>query len=404
MSTSWPGCWDHLFRHLERVRWYQAGYWTALCPAHRDATPSLSLRVVGGKLRFYCHAQHCTQEAILEAISARAGVGFTYEDLHADNASHCGRRPVRRGTTAMRITATYDYHGRDGSLLYQAVRIDNAADGRPKDFRYRRPDPDCPGAWLWGLGEVPRVLYRLPELLALSAQAGELPPERRPWVLLLEGEKDCETARRLGVRATTPPCGAAKWHMVDVTPLEGMRLCLVPDVDAPDPKTWRRPGLEHSLQALNILNGHAAEVRMLRLPVQEGQDFTDWAEALPASLGPEGKRRALGRLVASAPAWGPWGPLVRPRDPFLDAVADVAERLWREEYRIHTPAELDGTINVQIYAFGQELAGAHRAGHKPDASVLLSRLVRMGAEILRGVSDLRLEELARRARNDEARP
>lgn len=56
----------------------------------------------------------------------------------------------------LRIIKTYDYVDETGALLYQVCRLE------PKSFRQRRPD----GAdgWIWKLGDVRRVLYRLPGL------------------------------------------------------------------------------------------------------------------------------------------------------------------------------------------------------------------------------------------------
>jgi hypothetical protein len=403
VTMSWPTCWDHVFRHLDRVKRFQAGYWTALCPAHEDRRPSLSVRVLGGKLRFYCHAQRCTQQEILEALSSRALRELTYEDLHEDNRHYTGRPPARRArATAVAITATYPYLDEAGTTLFESVRFEPGSAGALKDFRYRRPNPDwAPGQdpdleWLWNLTGARRVLYRFPELVAAAERSRNLPPGRRPWVLLLEGEKDCETARGLGVLGTTCACGAKKWHLTELDVLEGMRLCVVPDVDPPDPRQMVNPGMEHALQAINLLHGRAAEIKLLRLPVAEGKDFTDWAHRFPPGTAPQAVRKALGRLVGAAAAWGPWGPQVRPRDPFLDDVADEAERLWREEYRVHTPAELAGSIDVQLHAFKGDLAEAVRGKKKPDPASLLARLTRLAAEVLRGVGDLRLEEAGRR--------
>jgi hypothetical protein len=75
-----------------------------------------------------------------------------------------------------RILATYDYRDEKGVLLFEVVRL-----GNPKDFRQRRPDPAAKDGWNWRLGDIRRVLYRLPELLAAN------PAEP---VFVTEGEKD----------------------------------------------------------------------------------------------------------------------------------------------------------------------------------------------------------------------
>jgi hypothetical protein len=84
------------------------------------------------------------------------------------------------------IIATYDYTDETGALLFQVCRL------VPKDFRQRRPDRK--GGWAWKLGDTRRVLYRLPELCEAIAQ-------RRP-IYIVEGEKDVESLRKLGLVAT----------------------------------------------------------------------------------------------------------------------------------------------------------------------------------------------------------
>src|SRR5687767_9716487 len=94
-----------------------------------------------------------------------------------------------------RIVKEYDYTDAGGRTLYQVVRFE------PKDFRQRRPDGR--DGWIWDLEGVPRVLYRLPEVLAL---------EKGSTVWLVEGEKDVETLREHGLVATTNAQGAnAPW-------------------------------------------------------------------------------------------------------------------------------------------------------------------------------------------------
>ena len=91
--------------------------------------------------------------------------------------------------------AKYDYTDEAGELLFQVVRY------APKGFRQRRPDGN--GGWVWSLGNVRCVPYRLVELMEAVAEA-------RP-ILIVEGEKDVESLRQLNVCATTNAGGAGKW-------------------------------------------------------------------------------------------------------------------------------------------------------------------------------------------------
>lgn len=108
-----------------------------------------------------CHAG-CPAENIVAAL------GLKLADLFPP-------RPASVAPVVPRIAATYAYTDEDGWLLFECVRF------TPKTFRQRRPDTAKPGAWVWNLEGVRRVLYRLPELKA--ARAAAVGPERAKWQL-----------------------------------------------------------------------------------------------------------------------------------------------------------------------------------------------------------------------------
>lgn len=66
-----------LLDRLQKVRPAGDNRWTALCPAHEDRSPSLSIRVAGDKILIHCHAG-CPTDDVL------AAVGLTFSDLYAD--------------------------------------------------------------------------------------------------------------------------------------------------------------------------------------------------------------------------------------------------------------------------------------------------------------------------------
>jgi len=86
--------------------------------------------------------------------------------------------------TRPQIIATYDYTDEAGKLLFQICRKN------PKSFFPARR-PDGRGNWVWNVEGVPRVLYRLPELI------------KAQLVCIAEGEKDCDNVAKLGFTATT---------------------------------------------------------------------------------------------------------------------------------------------------------------------------------------------------------
>src|SRR5215216_5447667 len=126
--------------------------WIALCPAHDDHNPSLSISQGEKGPVLFCHAG-CSFEQIKVAVGLDR----------------------KNGNGSRMMLATYDYFDEQNNLLYQEVRYS------PKDFRQRKPDGK--GGWDWKLNGVRRVPYRLPELLA----ADLLMP-----VFIVEGEKDAD--------------------------------------------------------------------------------------------------------------------------------------------------------------------------------------------------------------------
>lgn len=181
--------------------------------------------------------------------------------------------PTSRRKPAERIVATYDYTNAEGNLLFQSVRFE------PKDFKQRRPDG--PDGWVWGLGDTPRVLYRLPEIL--RADPGQ-------WIFVVEGEKDADNLVAVGMAATTNPMGAGKWSKLsDDSALHGRRVAILPDNDA--------VGRKHALDVAAWLHGKAAELKIVELP-GDGKDASDWLAA-------GGTVQALLALVDSAALYDP---------------------------------------------------------------------------------------------------
>jgi putative DNA primase/helicase len=247
----------------------------ALCPAHDDKNPSLSITEGDdGKILVHCH-HGCTAEEIAAAL------GIEMRDLMPDTrpTPQCAKRPPSK------IVATYPYRDADGNLVYHVVRMD------PKDFRQRRPHPDGEH-WIWGLtagkyyqgrdgdwrpaprdytGEtttfpaVKPTIYRLPEILQCKAHG-------RP-IVIVEGEKDVDSLTRLGIPATCNSGGAGKFHLLPPEVLEvfrGMRVGILPDNDV--------PGRKHGEAVVSILSPLAAEIRITTVP-DPHKDVSDWIAA-----------------------------------------------------------------------------------------------------------------------------
>ncbi len=241
----------------------------AKCPFHEDRTPSLSITPSKGV--FYCHGCGATGSAI-DFVQRIENIGFA--EALKRTAEFAGMSPLPFTATPTndaaktksktnshpaptikaepsRVGAAYDYTDEQGELLYQVQRLE------PKSFRQRRPDGK--DGWAWSLGDVRRVLYRLPRVLAAEV------------VFVVEGERDVETLEAAGVVATTNSGGATQpWLPEYTAALTDKGVVVIPDAD--------KPGRERGGRIVKALTGHASEVLLVELPVGH-KDVSEFFEA-----------------------------------------------------------------------------------------------------------------------------
>jgi hypothetical protein len=116
-------------------------------------------------------------------------------------------------------------------------------------------------------------------------------------VIVLEGEKICDLADKIGVTTTTAAHGAKSPRRTDWSPLAGKTVILVPDHDAAGEGYVNAVGDE-----LAKLNPKPV-IRIARLPLKdEGDDFEQWLEACPDTWGPDECRAEIERLAVE---WTP---------------------------------------------------------------------------------------------------
>lgn len=214
----------------------------ALCPAHNDKNPSLSLsQGDGGHVLLNCLAGCKTKDVLKE-------VGLELADLMPQDI--------------------YEYRDAENKLLKQVIRK------KGKKFSQRRPDGK--GGWISDTKNVRHTLYKLPELLASGRQR----------VFITEGEKDADNLTQLGCIATTNSGGASsKWHPEYSKSLRGRHVVILPDND--------KPGKDRANRISKKLSGIAKSIRIVELPdLPKKGDVTDWIEA-------GGTKRDLIRIVTS---------------------------------------------------------------------------------------------------------
>jgi hypothetical protein len=202
------------------------------CPHHDDQTASLGVtQADDGRALLKCQAG-CATEDVVKAL------GLSMADLF----------PANPNGTASFVAATYDYTDENGVFLFQVIREE------PKAFRQRRKSV---GKWVWNLGDVRRVLYRLPNVVA-AVKDGKT-------IYLVEGEKDVHSLEAVGEVATCNPMGAGAWKDDYTQPLQGAQVVIVRDRDP--------AGRAHAATAAASLQGIAASVAVVE--ACSGKDASD---------------------------------------------------------------------------------------------------------------------------------
>lgn len=243
----------------------------ARCPAHEDQRASLSVGLgAEGRVLLKCQAG-CTFAAVRDAA------GLQSSDLSPQRTDGTNSR-------GSRIEVTYDYTDEHGKLLYQVCRKE------PKAFVQRRPDG---GGWSWHIGDVRRVLYRLP---ALSGSAS---------VYVVEGEKDADRLASFGLVATTNAGGAGKWrddYARQLVTAGARSVVVLPDNDT--------PGRNHAADVARSCTAAGLSVRVIDLPgLPPKGDVSDW-------FNQRHTRDELEQLVSSATVWTP-AAAIPPALPFM---------------------------------------------------------------------------------------
>jgi 5S rRNA maturation endonuclease (ribonuclease M5) len=217
--------------------------------------PSLSIgEGRDGRVLATCHRGNpCSLDEICKAM------GITANDLFPDKDEVEVKVPVKaeKLNKNLALVATYDYRDELGELLFQKQRF--VDENGKKTFRQRKPDGE--GGWTYQLGEVPRVLYRLPQVVNAIANGKSI------WVV--EGEKDADTLVEAGYEATTMPNGAGTWLEIHTEAVAGANIFLISDND--------EVGQKHALDVAETLRQAGCKVK-IGIPPEGYKDITDLYE------------------------------------------------------------------------------------------------------------------------------
>lgn len=244
--------------------------WSALCPAHDDHDPSLSIADgTNGHPVVFCHAK-CSQDAVIDALRDR---GLWHEQqLDEIPLVHSKLGPY---------SSFWDYRDASGLQVLRACRWEREGG---KEFR---PLTFQGGRWEWKQFDAARPLYRLPALLAQNSKR----------VLVVEGERTADAAVKLfgnSFEVTTWSGGSKAASKTDWKPVSGRDVTLVADNDD--------AGRKAMAEVAAILRGLRCTVRVADLTplgaLPNGWDIADVLDDQAIDLDALSEAISSARIVA----------------------------------------------------------------------------------------------------------
>lgn len=222
---------DQFLSHLQGVKKHGANQWQALCPAHQDDKPSLSVKDADGTILLFCFAG-CLPKQILDSLD------LTFRDLWADNPEDI-----------------YQYRNSKGNLSHEKVKYRDAKGN--KTFTQRHIAKD--GKLIKDIKGVPRIPYNHPQVIIAL--------KRNDLIVYTEGEKDANTAVMLGYIGTTMG-GAAEWDEDYIRFFQNAQIAVIADKDD--------AGIKLAQRISGDLIKVSKSVKVVILP--QGKDLTEWVE------------------------------------------------------------------------------------------------------------------------------
>lgn len=192
---------NELLPRLKKVSKRGNGY-TALCPAHNDHNPSLSIsESKDGKILLKCHTG-CSCADVCEAL------GIKEKDLFPDNKVEYKQKSIKKVFDREHI-----YTDESGNIIAKK-KIYRLSDGGKTAIWERYEN----GNYIAGLKGIEPPLYRLSRVV-----------KELETVYVTEGEKDTEIVEKMGYTATTIP--NKKWLLEYKTYLQNKDIIIIRDID-----------------------------------------------------------------------------------------------------------------------------------------------------------------------------
>lgn len=218
-----------------------AGYMVH-CPAHEDKTPSMSVGERDGKILVKCFAG-CRAETIMSKM------GLSMSDLFTEERTAEEKAEVIRKLNTPKEVAKYEYFVQDESALDEWRLTGWKSRYEPKDFRWFKADGSSGRP-------VEKTLYNFRAVVENFKEP----------VFLVEGEKDVETLKKLGLIAICSPDGCNAWEDSYTNALVGATVRIIPDND--------EPGYKFALSVYERLKAGGISVSIH--PLTKVKDVSEW--------------------------------------------------------------------------------------------------------------------------------
>ena len=258
-----------LLGRLEGVKG-RDGQYKAICPAHSDKTPSLSVSVGNdGEILLKCFAG-CSVENIVAAL------GLEMKDLFAEDKANFPTYEKPKQKPTRTVEAEYPHNG-----------------GKTKKIKYRYSDGTKSFAWFHmenGQWQPGRKNFK-PELYKSHTPLADT-------VILVEGEKDVDTLKGMGLVAVSLPDGAnSKWDDTYTEELKDRTIIILPDNDEPG-----RKYAEMCARNLHeVANVFIVDLSKAWAEMPPKADISDMAEA----MGADKAYTTMFEVLQSTPQWTP---------------------------------------------------------------------------------------------------
>lgn len=242
-----------LLTRLEGVKKTGENRYQCKCPTHNDREPSLTVSETHDKILVHCHAGCNTWDILRE-------IGLKMSDLYkGDKLPETWQEKFER-YKKKQIEEVYHYTDTDNKYLYSKLRMTG------KDIVYGRVNKDKT-FFNMGIQHKDKVLYNLPAVVKAV--------DKGYPIYFVEGEKDVNTLKNIGLVATT--CGAVgDWNKDFAKFFTGARVIILPDND--------EPGKTLADKVKNDLKYYAHAVKIVHTSVEPKGDVTDYIKEEGHSL------------------------------------------------------------------------------------------------------------------------